>query len=40
MPRGVLANVHDGEMEPEDLGQDGYIVEITVGDQIRALAAQ
>ena len=40
VPRGVLANVHDGEMEPEDLGETDHIAEITVGDQIRALSAQ
>jgi hypothetical protein len=40
VPRGVLANVHDGEVEPEDLGQADSIVEITVGDQICTLGAQ
>ena len=40
MPRGVLANVHDGKMEPEDLGETDDVAEITIGDQIRALTAQ
>jgi hypothetical protein len=40
MPRGVLTNIHDGKMEPEDLGQTDHIVEITVGDQVSALTAQ
>src|SRR5215213_1941674 len=40
MPRGVLANIHDGEMEPEDLGEPDDVVQVTVSYQMCTLVPQ